>query len=247
MDHQRYSFLAHRRHRFCCPTSPARAELLLGLLEVDAAATVLDVGCGKAEWLLRACERFGARGLGLEHSPLFVDDPLTKARLAALEGRAEVRQQDVRAFTPGTPYDAVLCIGSSHAVADDAASALRRLTGWTRLGGRLLFAEPYWRREPSARYLGGFGAPREAYRTHDETAALGEDLGLRLLYTAASSEDEWDEYEGLYAMAIERFAAENPEDPDAAAMLERARGWRRLYLRWGRETLGFGWYLFERA
>jgi hypothetical protein len=30
-------------------------------------------------------------------------------------------------------------------------------------------------------------------------------------------------------------------------MGERIRRWRETYLRWGRDTLGFGLYLFERA
>ena len=29
-------------------------------------------------------------------------------------------------------------------------------------------------------------------------------------------------------------------------MLERSRKWRDAYLRWGRDTLGFGVYLFAR-
>ena len=37
----------------------------------------------------------------------------------------------------------------------------------------------------------------------------------------------------------------NPHDPDAQAMLERIRPWREAYLRWGRDTLGFGLYLFR--
>jgi hypothetical protein len=28
-------------------------------------------------------------------------------------------------------------------------------------------------------------------------------------------------------------------------MLERIRGWRETYRRWGRDTLGFGLYLFR--
>jgi len=39
---------------------------------------------------------------------------------------------------------------------------------------------------------------------------------------------------------------ERPEDPDVPAMLERIRRWRDGYLHWGRETLGFGVYLFHR-
>ena len=35
-------------------------------------------------------------------------------------------------------------------------------------------------------------------------------------------------------------------NPIAPALLERIRRWRAAYLRWGRDTLGFGTYLFHR-
>ena len=61
-----------------------------------------------------------------------------------------------------------------------------------------------------------------------------------------ASPDEWDEYEWKYSRSIERYALEQPGDPDVPAMLERIRRWRDGYLRWGRDTLGFGVYLFHR-
>jgi hypothetical protein len=39
----------------------------------------------------------------------------------------------------------------------------------------------------------------------------------------------------------------HPDDPDRDAMLKRIRNWRDAYLRWGRSTLGFGLYLFQKA
>ena len=57
-----------------------------------------------------------------------------------------------------------------------------------------------------------------------------------------SNDDEWDEYEGLYCSAVERYVDAHPEDPDGPAMGERIRRWHDAYLRWGRDTLGFGFY-----
>ncbi|HEX4205805.1 MAG TPA: hypothetical protein VHZ51_16720 [Ktedonobacteraceae bacterium] len=45
---------------------------------------------------------------------------------------------------------------------------------------------------------------------------------------------------------IEHYAREMPEDPAVPGLLERIRSWRDLYLRWGRDTLGFGLYLFQK-
>lgn len=50
------------------------------------------------------------------------------------------------------------------------------------------------------------------------------------------------EYEGRYCGAIERYIEANPDDPDIDAMAKRIRPWHDAYLRWGRDTLGFGFY-----
>ena len=66
----------------------------------------------------------------------------------------------------------------------------------------------------------------------------GIDAGLIPMHAATANLDEWDEYEWKYCRSIERYAREQPEDPDVPAMLERIRKWRDAYLRWGRDTLG---------
>ncbi len=68
-----------------------------------------------------------------------------------------------------------------------------------------------------------------------------------LLHASVASADDWDEYEWKYSASIERYAQERPDDPDVPAMLARIRRWGDGYLRWGRDTLGFGVYLFHRS
>jgi len=71
------------------------------------------------------------------------------------------------------------------------------------------------------------------------------DLGLTLLCSVVSSEDDWDRYEGLQWQAAERYAAAHPDDPDAEALLNAVRKDRDGYLRWGRDCLGWAMYLFS--
>ena len=61
-----------------------------------------------------------------------------------------------------------------------------------------------------------------------------------------ASVDECDEYQWTYSRSIDRYAREQPDDPDVPVMLERSRKLRDAYLRWGRDTLGFAAYLFYR-
>jgi hypothetical protein len=45
---------------------------------------------------------------------------------------------------------------------------------------------------------------------------------------------------------IELYAGKHSEDPDVPELLKRIRAWRDTYVRWGRDTLGFGLYLFQK-
>jgi hypothetical protein len=74
----------------------------------------------------------------------------------------------------------------------------------------------------------------------------GVEAGLIPMHATTATSDEWDEYEWKYCRSIERYAREQPNDPDVPEMLEQIRRWRDAYLRWGRDTLGFAVYLFYR-
>ena len=117
---------------------------------------------------------------------------------------------------------------------------------WTRRGGHVLVGEGYWAKPPAPEYLALLDARRDEFRDHRGNVQAGIDAGLIPLHASVASLDEWDDYEWKYARSIERYAIEEPDDPDVPAMLERIRRWRDGYLRWGRETLGFGLYLFHR-
>lgn len=47
-------------------------------------------------------------------------------------------------------------------------------------------------------------------------------------------------------MAIETKLREAPADASLAAKVKASRAWRDGYLKWGRTTMGFGFYLFEK-
>lgn len=84
------------------------------------------------------------------------------------------------------------------------------------------------------------------FSTHQGNIAIGLEEGLLPLDVIASGEDDWDRYESLKWQAAERFAAEHPGDPDVPELLARVRAARDIYLRWGRETMGWALYLFRR-
>jgi SAM-dependent methyltransferase len=84
----------------------------------------------------------------------------------------------------------------------------------------------------------------EAYGGYRE--ALRELAGLVPICTAVSTEDEWERYEGLYSRAVEEHAAAHPEDPEAESLWKRIRRHHEAWEHWGRDTLGFGLYVFQK-
>lgn len=83
-------------------------------------------------------------------------------------------------------------------------------------------------------------------RSHAQNVRLAREQGFVPLHAITASDDEWDDYEWALTRAIQDWAVANPSDPDVPPALARTRGWNELYLAHGRETLGFGLYLFRR-
>ena len=83
------------------------------------------------------------------------------------------------------------------------------------------------------------------FATHLENVEIGERLGLRLLHSIVSSQDDWDRYEGLQRRACQRWARAHPDHPDVTEL--QSTDSRDAYLRWGREELGWVLYLFLKA
>jgi SAM-dependent methyltransferase len=244
MNRFRFSTVAHADHVFCSPLSTSKADLLVELLDLPPSGRVLDVGCGKAELLLRIARRYGAFGVGVDPDGGFLAAARASADAHGVSQRMEFHEARVAdvALEPAS-FDLALCIGSSHAYGT-FAEALAALAGLVRPGGQVLIADLYWRQEPSPDYLALLGASAAIHLTHAGNEAAGLAVGLAPFYSAVSSQDEWDHFEGLFCRAVERFARDQPDDPDAEAFRARIRQWREGYRRWGRDTLGFGFYLY---
>lgn len=243
MDQTRFSTIAHAEHRFLGPLSPHKAAELMDVLELAPGDRVLDVGCGKAEFLLRLVERFHVSAVGVEPNPAYVEDA-RRAAAARIPGRSFEVHAVAAADYRAAGFRLAIAMGSSHAYGGYRPT-LRALARAVGRGGQVLVGEGYWRRAPEPGYLTALGAAPDELSDHAANVAAGMAEGLTPLYSRISSEDEWDHYEGLYACAMERHLAAHPEDADHWAMREKIGRWRDAYLRWGRDTLGFGYYLFR--
>jgi SAM-dependent methyltransferase len=244
LDRQIYGTISHQGLRYNNPFSPAKMEEMIELLDLNAHAAVLDIGSGKAELLIRLVERYQVSALGLELDASGIQEAREQAAARIPSGRLELRECDAVTFEPGAHvFDFASCVGACH-IYHGLRPTLEHLARFVRPGGKVLVGDGYWKQEPAQEYLAALSTTRDEFQTHAENVAVGVSLGLLPLYASACNEDEWDRFEWL--RLYERATGLKPDDPGMPAHLAELFAWRDLYLRLGRDTLGFGLYLFQK-
>jgi ubiquinone/menaquinone biosynthesis C-methylase UbiE len=245
MDPLKFTTVAHRDHLYLNPFGPEKMEQMIGLLDLPPSARVFEAGCGKGELLVRLVERYGCSAVGVDVNPAFLDAAREKAHRRVPAADLEFLLCEARTFTAEpASFDLAIVIGATHAYGDYAATLIA-LGALVPAGGRILLGEGYWKQQPDPEFLAVLGASADELSSHEGTVARAVAMGFIPAYSAVSTVEELDRYEDLYHRTVEDYVAAHPEDPDAPAMAERIRRWRDAYLRWGRDTLGFGLYLFE--
>ncbi len=247
MDLWKFYHITHRHHHICNPTSEQKLTEICGLLGLEAGARVLDMGCGKGELLIRLAECYGITGVGVDLSPYAVRDARRRHRERIPDSTLKFVCQDGRTFRPDEPtyFDLSMCVGASW-IWNGHRGTLLALAAMTKPEGFILVGEPFWMEEPPPQYLATEGMQRGDVGTHHDNVRTGEKEGLTFLYSAVSSPDDWDRYEGLQWYAAAEYARRHPDDPDLTPLMARIRRSRDAYLRWGRDCLGWALYLFRR-
>lgn len=246
LDRFKYSTISHQGFRYCNPFPATKVECIIELLDLSGESCVLDIGTGKAELPIRLIERYDVEAVGIDVSSPFLQEAREQAALRVPSKRWTLLEEDATTFS-GTPetFDLASCLGACH-IFGGFRGTLHKLSQFVRPGGYLLIGDGYWKQEPNAAYLQALQTTANELMMHTDTVGTGAALGLIPLYAMVCNDDEWDRYEWLHLWNVERYARQMPDDPDVPALLERIRSWRDVYMRWGRETLGFGLYLFQK-
>jgi cyclopropane fatty-acyl-phospholipid synthase-like methyltransferase len=238
VDRAQVSAIAHRWHPIAAPVSDDTLRRLVGHLHLPPGGRLLDLGCGFGEWLFAALEAApGTSGVGVDTSGPALAEARSRATVRGLSDRVAFEQADASSWS-GEGFDAVLCIGATHAFGG-LAGTLSAVRGYLRPGGRVLLGEGFWEAPPSERALRELGAEPGELPSIDGLVEQAQDAGYEPGYAHLSTTTEWDHYEWSWTGALTEWALTEAPEGERAEALELAREHRRQYLAGYRHELGF--------
>jgi SAM-dependent methyltransferase len=229
--------------RWNTPLSEAHAELLLRRLELPESGSILDLGCGWGELLLRAVAATGhsaSLGVGVDtYGP-----DLERGRRGARERGLvdQVTFTEASAVDWNEPADRVLCIGATHAWGGTRA-ALEALVQTVKPGGRLLFGDGFWEQPPGDTAVRIFGEEVVALK---DLVGLVHSAGWQVLHISQADQLEWDDFESTWRLGRHRWLAEHPDTPEAAQLRHELQDSLLEYLAVYRDVLGFCYLVLAR-
>jgi cyclopropane fatty-acyl-phospholipid synthase-like methyltransferase len=236
------------RLAFHGPLSEARAARLVTRLARTRPATVLDLGCGWGELMLRILAAVpDAVGTGVDVSGADLARGRDNAKARALADRVSFIEESAVGTTRG-PADLVLCVGSSHVLSEakppqhtvDALRALRRLVN---PGGRVLLGEGIWHRTPTESELAGMWPGTTAGEFGDLAGVvdLAVAAGFRPAWIETATLEEWEDFESGYQCDEEEWLAAHADHPQAAGLRAKVDQHRSHWLRGYYDLLGMAY------
>lgn len=241
MDKHKYDSILHLELSFSSPLNYEMVDEVTDLMLLKPGMKIIDIGCAKSEILIRMADRCQVRASGIDPSALYIEAAHAQIAQRAPAADITLYHASILDFTPDpSGYDASMCINSSE-LYGSYESALQHISSLTRRGGMVLMADYYWRSKPAA--------PLQDFlvnQDYESAIEAGVRLGLTPLYASVCTQIDVDRYIWMQAYSAEKYALDHADDPDSPGILSRVRSMRSTYIRYGRDTLGFGMFLFRK-
>jgi cyclopropane fatty-acyl-phospholipid synthase-like methyltransferase len=212
-------------------------------MELPASGSVLDLGCGWGELLIRAVAATGeasVTGIGVDTDAPGLERGRQAVAARGLEDR--VRFIETSAVGWSEPADRVLCIGATHAWGGTEAT-LGALVHTVKPGGRLLFGDGFWQREPGTAAVAIFG---EELVPLTDLVRLAHTAGWQVLHISEADQLEWDDFESTWRLGRHRWLAAHPDATESPELREELQQGVQEYLDVYRGVLGYCYLVLGR-
>jgi SAM-dependent methyltransferase len=235
---------------FMTPLSEERAGRLVAFLSAGLRGTVVDIGCGWAELLMRVVAAApDSHGVGVDLDADAIGRGEHLAQERGLSDRVTLTAGDAKAALPEV-VDAVICIGASQvwnppseeSLPMGYARALAAIRAMVGRGARVVYGEAIWSTPPTAAAVAPLGGRLDELVSLPELVEMSVEAGFMPLGLHEASAAEWDEFESGYSACYATWLAGHaPDHPDAAEVRAKATRQRDAYLRGYRGVMGLAY------
>lgn len=227
-------------HRILNPLSDTKLDLVGRTLRLAPGSSVVDLGCGKGEALARWAADLGARGVGIDLHPGFVETAHGRAEELGVPDRVRFDVGDAARFSTGEPFDAGVCLGATW-IGGGTAGTVDLLRTLVRPGGHVALGEVFFHEPPAPGdedLMAGDGpAPELA-----DVVGLIEAAGTEVVDLVVAGPEDWDRYQASQWHNVTDWLRSNPDHPQADEFRATNEAWKRAYLAYGRRR--WGWAVF---
>lgn len=233
--------------RYNNPIAEDKLNEIINLLEIKPEDTIVDIGGGTGDVLIKMIQNSGAKGILIDTDKRLIEQRRKASKLMVDAGKLVLTTEAAKTYIKELEYESVdcfVCIGASYAF-DGYLNLMKAILPYLKPGGFIFVGEEFWAKKPAKEYLDILGAEESESGYHYENIEAPEKLGLTYLYSHVASEDDWNRFEGIYFLEEELKALDLPEDKRKEVLHQR-RTFRNAQFKFGRSTMGFGVYLFAK-
>lgn len=231
------SAVKYQGMRWNSPLSEDHAFDLLNHLDLSNASSLVDIGCGWGELLLRAIQKSSIKGTGIDNDAVAI----ARGQSAASDRSLSVNFVNGSAQEWKGTAGRAMCIGSSHTLGGTRAM-LERLAEIVPTG-KVLVGDTIWEKDPSdaAVEMMGYGIPKLT-----ELAKMCRETGWQILHLSVADQREWDDFESSHRKGLREWTIQNPDDPRVEGIRKELNEREDGYLGVYRGVMGFAYLILAR-
>ena len=240
----------HLDLEFMAPLSEERAAKLIDFISANLTGTVIDVGCGWAELLIRILQVTPkATGVGIDLQESSIAHARVLARKRGIDDRITLIAGDTRDHLPESS-DAAVCIGASQiwgppveaGMPLDYRSALQGVRAILKTGSPAIYGEAIWTATPTPQAMAPLAGRPDEYVFLPDLLDIARDSGFAVMQVHQATLGEWDAFESGYTARYARWLASHAADhPDAPTVRTKVETQRNAYFRGYRGILGMAY------